>query len=235
MSNAAIQQSLIELEQNLRNLTSAREQVENVANGTEQLISTVIKLVVTIEGLSGQFDPSEFSFEDKISDALKTFSKSINDGAAKAVKNYEELAEKNTGSFESAVKTLEQKLNESLKEFEKNINEGAEKATTKYQELSDKNSQAIESTVGKLDEFRIHLQKTEDQIKEFDLAKSHIEIKEKLDESFNESETRVAQLTSIVNSRFEELEKLIRFNRMLLIALTVTGISGLLIVITKLL
>lgn len=231
MTNTSIQQSLIELEQNLINLNSAREQVQNVTEGTENLINVVRELITTIEGLSGQFDPSEYSFEDKIGESLNMFSKSINDGAGKAITKYEKLSDDNITTFQSAVKALEKKLTDSLFKFENSINNGASKATETFEDISNKNLSAVENTVTKMNEFVIHLSEAEKQIRDFDLTKSNQEIKLKLDDIDN----KLSQFEVSYNQKNSEIEKIVRFNRLLLYAISAIGFIGVLVILNKLL
>lgn len=73
MSNSAIQQSLIDIEQNLRKLESARSQVEGLAHKSEQLSSLVANLIESIEAIKISYEDAESSLQQNFEKSLIKF------------------------------------------------------------------------------------------------------------------------------------------------------------------
>jgi hypothetical protein len=70
MSNPAIQQAIAELETNLRNLDSARTQVQKVTEQSEALIKSVNKVILRIDDLSGLFEKEQKNLSESLSKNL---------------------------------------------------------------------------------------------------------------------------------------------------------------------
>jgi methyl-accepting chemotaxis protein len=243
MANTSIQQSLIDLEDNLKSLRSAREQVESVTDGVEELITSVRELTDTIETLSTGFDPSEFSIEDKLNEALQVFSTAINNGALKAIDEYEKLSGKNS----DLQKKVEDKVNDALGVFSSAINSGAEKALDDYKGLTEKNAEALGMLSEGLQSFTANLSEVEQKIKKFDPHDSIREVNEKLmnvqdrlkalqissestevrtSEILSELQGGIQHLTVTIKSLQDEMNTSTRLNRVILLVSCGIGLVG---------
>ncbi len=132
MANTSIQKSLIELEENLKSLRSARDQVESVTNGVEDVLISIKELIEIISLLSNNVTSEKVLIESKLNDALSSFSESINSGAIKAIEDYEKLSDKN----QNLQKKLDEKLSEALDAFSVSIKEGSSKAIKDYEDVT---------------------------------------------------------------------------------------------------
>lgn len=77
MTNNAVHQSLIELEENLKEVASARKQVQSVASDTERLVTTINKLVKDFEKLRIQYADANKSVSSVVSQSVGEFTSSL--------------------------------------------------------------------------------------------------------------------------------------------------------------
>lgn len=110
MSNTVIQQSLIDIEQNLRKLESARSQVGTFAGKSEELIALVTELVSSIETLKKNYEEAESKVQKDLEKSQVEFEKSL----AKTLN----AADSKSKEFLSNQELFAQKAIENLKEFE---------------------------------------------------------------------------------------------------------------------
>ena len=81
MDTIELNKSLANLETNLRNLKSARDQVEIVTESTDNLVNSTEKLLTEIKQLSLSFDNGFSGSEVQLSAILDNFDKKILSGA----------------------------------------------------------------------------------------------------------------------------------------------------------
>jgi len=121
MNNPIINQSLIELEQNLKNLSSAKSQVDLIANKSNDLVAIMAKLVSNIETIKTNYDSKGNYLESSLKQSvenfaqyLDTFKKDIDTKTKAAINNQ-------VGATDQAVKNLKEltsQIDESKKEID---------------------------------------------------------------------------------------------------------------------
>lgn len=121
MNNPIINQSLIELEQNLKNLSSAKSQVDLIANKSNDLVAIMTKLVSNIETIKTNYDSKGNYLESSLKQSvesfaqyLDTFKKDIDAKTKAAISNQ-------VGATDQAVKNLKEltsQIDESKKEID---------------------------------------------------------------------------------------------------------------------
>jgi len=77
MKNSALQQSLVELEESLKNLESARTQVENLSGKVEQVTLASTKILAQIELLNKEFTKEQGYYKEIIKDGFEAFNTAL--------------------------------------------------------------------------------------------------------------------------------------------------------------
>ena len=108
MSNTLIQQSLIDIEQNLRKLESARNQVGSVAEKTERLISSISSVIANVESIRDAFEGEESYLKKSIQNSLDNFKKDLQKSSDLALSKASELSEKQEKIISETVLKLEE-------------------------------------------------------------------------------------------------------------------------------
>lgn len=119
MNNPAIQQALIELEENLSKIESARTQVNTVAEKSEQLISSFTKSIDAINAINENISFDKEAINSHIDDSLDVFKSSLLKIVNKSKKDVEVLVS-TIGSNESR---FEQSLNNTIDDTVKKLNQ----------------------------------------------------------------------------------------------------------------
>jgi DNA anti-recombination protein RmuC len=107
MSNALIQQSLIDIEQNLRKLESARNQVGGVAEKTERLIESISSVISNIESIREAFEGEESYLKKGVQNSLDAFKKDLEKSSEVALKKASALSEKQDKIISETILKLE--------------------------------------------------------------------------------------------------------------------------------
>lgn len=108
MSNTLIQQSLIDIEQNLRKLESARNQVGSVAEKTERLISSISSVIANVESIREAFEGEESYLKKSIQNSLDNFKKDLQKSSDLALSKASALSEKQEKIISETVLKLEE-------------------------------------------------------------------------------------------------------------------------------
>lgn len=108
MSNTVIQQSLIDIEQNLRKLETARSQVGNIAEKTERLISSISSVLGSIESIRESFDSEENYLKNSVEGSLDIFRKALEKSSGEALSKAASLSDKQEKAFNDTLLKLEE-------------------------------------------------------------------------------------------------------------------------------
>jgi hypothetical protein len=121
MNNPIINQSLIELEQNLKNLSSAKSQVDLIANKSNDLVAIMTKLVSNIETIKTNYDSKGNYLESSLKQSVESFAQYL-DTFKKDIDSKTKAALSNqVGATDQAVKNLKEltsQIDESKKEID---------------------------------------------------------------------------------------------------------------------
>ena len=192
MNNSAVQQSLIELEENLKKLESARVQVASVSKNSELLIVSVTKLVSNIELLQNEFTNQKDSFSDSVNTSLSDFNALLVKGTKTVLNKSDEISKKQEkaiditieklNEFQSNIKELysneekffHESIHKSLGDFNEVLESGTNQVLTKYGDLSKKQESAINATISQLNAFQATIKEVEKNIHDFDLEENFV-------------------------------------------------------------
>jgi hypothetical protein len=118
MNNPVIQQTLVELEDNLLKLESARTQVNNVVEKSEQVITSFKSILKSVESINEGIGIDKKSIEDKLNNSFKTFDIELNKLLVKTNNSYKSVSDQNEVNQQKFSKSVEDNidnLNESFK------------------------------------------------------------------------------------------------------------------------
>jgi hypothetical protein len=185
-----IQQSLIDIEQNLGKLESARSQIEKVSEKSEILISSIADAIKSIETIKSSFDEDENYLKNSVDDTINEFKSAIENVTKTVISNASSTAEEQSTSF-----------NNSLKKFDDSLKKGLENTLSKTGEIYAKQELIISKN---LDEVKVIFEKASKEI-------------EGQGKSFSESHEKISSATIKTLQEFqnqlEEVQKSIeKFN-----------------------
>ncbi|MAM29321.1 MAG: hypothetical protein CMC13_09885 [Flavobacteriaceae bacterium] len=122
MNNNTVNQSLIEIEENLKNLETARNQVDGVSKKSETLILEVTKLINKIQVLENEFSLEKSGLSNNITNEISKFKKSLKKESDVFIEKSKEVSEKHSNSTLNNIERLAV-FQEKLGIVEKNISE----------------------------------------------------------------------------------------------------------------
>lgn len=184
MNNPVIQQTLVELEDNLSKLESARTQVNNVVEKSEQVITSFKSILKSVESINEGIGIDKKSIEDKLNNSFKTFDIELNKLLIKTNESYKsvsDLNEVNKEKFSKSVEDNVDNLNESFKTINLELKNNSHETNLELNKLQ----KEFEDKLLKLNQHVSNLEETilttEQKIKdlnfkeEFDLLNNKIE------------------------------------------------------------
>lgn len=145
MNNPAINQALIELEENLSNIESARNQVNKVAEKSEQLIVAFSKVYDAMTSIDNNFVIDERAIKNQLEESFKFFKSGLSDIVKESDKSVKNL-EFSLNSYENRIDKLlsdivvvtEKKTSEFLLKVDKNF-------SIRDKQLNEASNKVIES------------------------------------------------------------------------------------------
>lgn len=214
MNNSAVHQSLIELEESLKSLESARSQVENVSEKSEQIILSFTKVLKAIEALKLDFEDEKSIFSEAISTNINSFQSTIDKESAMFVKSLKELDLHIAENVENSLKEInafQSKIGEetgnftsaidhSTREFRSTLEIKSSEFGKKSDELNQNYSKAVEVSIEKLSAFDKTVDKVANKIVNFKFETEIDRLKEKLIE--NNNTVRELQATQIKSAKW---------------------------------
>lgn len=124
MNNPAIEQALIELEESLKQIKSANENVNSVSQKSEQLIFNMNKVIEALNAISSNINIDKKAINDQLSENSKTLKDGITEVLKDANDKYSQIEsqlDKNKQKFEIVLdgiaKSTESKLTIALNEY----------------------------------------------------------------------------------------------------------------------
>jgi hypothetical protein len=106
MNNSLVQQTLIEIEQNLKSLQSAREQVTSVSLSSQKLTETVTSLIKNFKSLESDFVNESKGFSEKIDKELARFQTNLETGAKNAINQSSKFHQKHGVEIDKTIDRL---------------------------------------------------------------------------------------------------------------------------------
>lgn len=106
MNNSLVQQTLVDIEQNLKNLQSAREQVTSVSLSSQKLTETVTSLIKNFKSLESDFVNESKGFSEKIDKELSRFQTNLETGAKNAINQSSKFHQKHGIEIDKTIDRL---------------------------------------------------------------------------------------------------------------------------------
>ena len=200
MSSTLIQQSLIDIEQNLKKLESARSQVGTMADKSEQLITSVASVIKSIEAIKNSFSNDGNYLKNSVHESLEEFSQSLSNGAESANKKTTDISEK----YKVEVQQNTKFFMDELKSCTENANANAVEINTTLKKV-------IEGSINKINDFQANLSDVQRSILDFNLEKSLDKITTeiaKTSELITSNQTTTNQELSELKSQIESAKSL---------------------------
>ena len=144
MNNPAVQQALIELQESLSNIESARKQVNNVAEKSEQLIKSFNNVYDAITSVDKNLVIDEKAIKNQLNESFKFF----NAGLSEIVKESNQSVSGLQASLSSYENKISKLLNTSIENTDARLNDFVSKLTSN---ITDKNKQLTTATAKVLD------------------------------------------------------------------------------------
>jgi prefoldin subunit 5 len=205
MNNPAIEHALFELEESLKQIKSANENVNNVSQKSEQLLVTMTKVIASLNAISSNVSIDKEAIQDQLTEnnkALKTgMTKILND----ANDSFSEIRSKiydNQNSFAQELLTVSRGI-------ESNLNTEVENYKS-----------AIRATLNSIDKEVDGFNKQISALKESG---------SKFEKSLNELEVRISETN--FKSEFERLNKSLSNKNNILIVINILALLGVLALI----
>jgi hypothetical protein len=205
MNNPAIEQALFELEESLKQIKSANDNVNNVSHKSEQLVLTMTKVITSLNAISSNVSIDKEAIQDQLTEnntALKTGIKKI---LKDANDSYAEIRNKISNNHDS----FAQELLTISKSIESNLNAEVENYKTAI-------GVTLNSINNEIDGFNKQISTLKESASKFDA-------------SLNELEVRIAETN--FKSEFEALNKSINTKNNILIAVNIIMLFGVLALI----
>lgn len=184
MNNPAIQQTLIELQDSLLKIESARTQVNNISEKSELLISSFTSVLKSIESISDGVGIDKKAIKENLDESFKNFAvglKEISDQSDVRIKSIDENLKTNQISFQDGmdghIKSFESSIKKIVSNFEANSIEQISLLKTSNQDLISE----IKNVNSELVSFQDNLKKIEKEITELDFVKEFHLLSNKMD------------------------------------------------------
>lgn len=184
MNNPAIQQTLVELQDSLSKIESARTQVNNISEKTELLISSFTSVLKSIELISDGVGIDKKAIKENLDESFKNFAVDLKEISVQSnvrIKSIDENLKTNQISFQDAmnghINSFESSIKKIVNNFESNSIEQISLLKTSNQDLISE----IEKVKYELVSFQDNLKKIEKEISELDFEKEFHLIANKMD------------------------------------------------------
>lgn len=188
MSNPVIQQTLVDLEESLSKIESARTQVNNVSEKSEQIISSFNRILKSIESISDGVGIDKESIKQNLNESFNHFQNELDiisqkseDSIKKVNEDFNFQKTKFKENLEKNIKSIDEEFNKLSSNIELNTNN----VKNELAKLSYEFSNGLSEISSSLDNFKINLVEAEKRIQdlnfkdEFKILSNLIEKKHK--------------------------------------------------------
>ena len=124
MNNPAIQQTLVELQDSLAKIESARTQVNNISEKSEQLISSFTSVLESIESISDGVGIDKTAIKENLDKGFKKFTadlKEISNQSDARIKDVDNKLKENQISFQEELKGYIKNFESAIKKLGANL------------------------------------------------------------------------------------------------------------------
>jgi methyl-accepting chemotaxis protein len=219
INNPAINAALSEMEQNLKNLESARKQVDQVSEKSKEIIMAVASLVNSVEKLNASYVEEERNLKQVFTNVSNDLSLSFN-GSIEEVKNatteYYKYQEEHINALQSSVHNLNKSFDETIKKLD---GIDIEKNYALVKDSLDNHSSIIDSNLNNIiDELKEFIVQSSNQLSSFNqihtkLDENQIDNVKKLDAIIDQIKLTQSELTeNVINQNLSFQQIIINSN-----------------------
>jgi hypothetical protein len=205
MKNSALQQTLVELEESLAQIESARNQVNSVTEKTEKLIQSFSMVLTSINSLNKGGVLDQAKLKKQFDDSIKTFQSNLALTVAGVEQHINQLQNRFLsqeadfkGELSKSLAITERSLNAVVSEFGINSNEAVEQLKTKLESFYDTINQLSER-INKSEQI---LAGYTEKYQEFDFKGEMAALTNRV----NVTQKRVAEIISAVSEQMTKVE-----------------------------
>lgn len=169
MSNPVIQQTLIDLEESLSKIESARIQVNNVSEKSEQVISSFNRILKSIESISDGVGIDKESIKQNLNESFNNFQNELDVISQKSEESIKKVNEdfnfqktKFKENLENNIKSIDEEFNKLSSNIELNTNN----VKNELAKLSSEFNHGLLEINSNLDKFKINLTEAENRIQD---------------------------------------------------------------------
>ena len=169
MSNPVIQQTLIDLQESLLKIESARTQVNNVTEKSEQIISSFNKILISIESISDGVGIDKESIKRNLNESFNNFQNEldiISQKSDKSIKKVNEDFNLQKTQFKENLENNITSINEEFKKLSSNIELITNDVKKELVKLSSEFNDGLSDINSNLEKFIINLIEAEKRIQD---------------------------------------------------------------------
>jgi hypothetical protein len=169
MSNPVIQQTLIDLQESLLKIESARTQVNNVTEKSEQIISSFNKILISIESISDGVGIDKESIKRNLNESFNNFQNEldiISQKSDKSIKKVNEDFNLQKTQFKENLENNITSINEEFNKLSTNIELITNDVKKELVKLSSEFNDGLSDINSKLEKFKINLIEAEKRIQD---------------------------------------------------------------------
>jgi DNA repair ATPase RecN len=201
MNNPAIQQTLLELEESLSKIESARTQVNNVTEKSEEIIRSFNNILKSIESISDGVGIDKDAIKENLDKSFTRFENELKGIANKAELSVKEVNEdfisqkiKFKENIESGTKSIE----EDFKKITSNIENKTEEVNNELSRMSSEFNKGLSKLNSSLESFEINLNEAEKRIQELNFNEEFKLLSKQIDSKHRQNLILIGVCTSIL-------------------------------------
>jgi len=196
MNNTLVHQTLIEIEQNLKELESARNQVNSVSASSQSLVVAVSSIIKKIERLEKDLVEDRQNQIGRIDEDLEQFQTKLKTNSDKAIEKSEELHTNYSAEIQIQIENLSTELNK----FKINLERSAKDASDQSTALGKKQNFEITNTIE-------HLRDFQEEVKKFNGKIASLDLNSRFESLRKNGETNANEINKKIDANGSELTK----------------------------
>ena len=169
MSNPVIQQTLVDLKESLSKIESARTQVNNVSEKSEQIISSFNRILKSIESISDGVGIDKESIKQNLNESFNNFQNELDSISQKSEDSIKKVNEdfifQKTKFKENLEKNIES-IDEEFNKLSSNIELNTNNVKNELAKLSSEFNYGLLEINSNLEKFKINLIEAENRIQD---------------------------------------------------------------------
>lgn len=197
MNNTLVNQTLIEIEENLREIQSARSQVYTVSQTSQSLIASVSSVIKKIEKLEKDLVEDRESQLVKIGNELLEFQTKLKSNSDNVAKKSSEFLTKHGSDIQNHLRSVSVDMDS----FKTNLVKTAKHASDQTASLYQNQSLEISKTIQELKNFQ-------DELKKLDTKIANLDFNSRFENLRKSGETNSLETNSRVSAINTELVKI---------------------------